>query len=79
MDEGQAMTCSCKVDQGRFDKEAMAAFEQPVEDYQGGFVSMRHVTPPLACKQCLERINARLGLQYTQMPQDILSRFEGRL
>ena len=73
------MTCNCKVDQDRFDKEATAAFDYPVEGNQGGFVAMRHVTPPLACQQCLERINVKLGLQYTQMPQDILSRFEGRL
>ena len=49
------MICNCKVDQDRFDTEAIAAFEEPVEDYQGGFVAMRYVEPAKACRCCSDK------------------------
>ena len=40
----------------RFNREAKAAFEEPVENYQGGFVPMRYIEPPdCPCPKC--RIN----------------------
>ena len=54
MDEGQAMTCNCKVDQERFDAEVVAANrEEQAGGYQGGFVSMRYVHPARVCEYCL--------------------------
>ena len=47
------MICNCKVEQDRFDTEVVAAFEELVEDYQGGFVAMRYVQPARVCEYCL--------------------------
>ena len=76
--------CKCVadyvVDQDRFNRQAIAAFEEPVDDYQGGFVPMRYVEPPkaliLKCEQrcreasdLLERLAGHAVPRETNRPQ----------
>ena len=76
--------CKCvaefEADQERFAMEAAAAFEEPVENYTGGFVPMRYVEPPkaltLKCGQrcpeasdLLERLSDRATPRESLHPQ----------
>ncbi len=81
---GKTKTCKClaeyEADKERFAKEAITAFEEPVEDYQGGFVPRRYVEPPkvltLECEQrcpeasdLLERLARHAAPRESNYPQ----------